>query len=134
MNPGRQAMKAPQVPVSWGELIDKISILAIKSTRLSNDAARANVRKELELLQAKVGPNLGQRAVLGDLEARLTAVNEALWDVEDQIREKEKRAEFDGDFVAMARSVYRRNDERAAIKREINLLLESDIVEEKSYR
>jgi hypothetical protein len=127
-------MKAPQVPVSWGELMDKITILEIKSTRLSSDAARANVRKELELLQAKVDPNLEQRAAICDLKARLTAVNEALWEIEDLIREKEKRAEFDGDFVAIARSVYKRNDERAAVKREINRLLDSDIVEEKSYR
>ena len=127
-------MKAPQVPVSWGELIDKITILEIKSTRLSSDAARANVRKELELLRAKVDPNLAQRAALGHLKARLTEVNEALWEIEDLIREKENRAEFDGDFVAMARSVYKRNDERAAVKREINRLLDSDIVEEKSYR
>jgi hypothetical protein len=127
-------MKAPQVPVSWGELIDKITILEIKRVRLKNEAARANISKELELLQAKVHPDISTRADIRGLKARLVNVNEALWGIEDLIRGKELRLEFDNDFIELARSVYKRNDERSAIKREINRLLDSEIVEEKSHQ
>jgi Family of unknown function (DUF6165) len=126
-------MKAPEIAVSWGELIDKITILEIKRARLKNEIGRANVVKELELLQAKVHPDISKRIDVDVLKMRLAEVNEALWEIEDLIRAKEMSNEFDEDFIELARSVYKRNDERAAIKREINSLLDSEIVEEKSY-
>lgn len=121
----------PLIPVSWGELVDKVTILEIKASRLSSEAARANVRKELELLAAILSGAVADR--VSALKGRLTAVNERLWDIEDKIRVKESRGEFDDGFIALARSVYIENDERAAIKREINVLLASQLVEEKSY-
>jgi 3-methyladenine DNA glycosylase/8-oxoguanine DNA glycosylase len=124
----------PQVPVSWGEVIDKITILEIKSEKLASPDALANVRTELALLAAIARDPLARNDRLSDLKAELQAVNHALWDIEDAIREKESRQEFDDGFIALARSVYRQNDERAAIKRRINDLLGSEIVEEKSYR
>jgi len=127
-------MKAPEVPVSWGELIDKITILEIKRARVRNEIARANVSKELMLLQAKVHSDISKRADIHVLKTKLAEVNEALWEIEDLIRAKEMRIEFDSDFIELARSVYKRNDERFAIKREINILLDSEIVEEKSYK
>ena len=127
-------MKTPEVPVSWGELIDKITILEIKAARLKNAAALANVNKELKLLAAQADAALKTSAELPALKQRLTKVNEALWEIEDKIREKEAGQEFDAGFVALARSVYQNNDERAAIKRQINTLLSSELVEEKSYQ
>jgi len=123
----------PYLPVSWGEVIDKITILEIKNTKLSGADALANVRKELSLLSSVADVYLANNARLSDLKHRLRVVNDALWAIEDDIREKEAKQEFDNQFIALARSVYTRNDERAAIKREINDLLRSDIVEEKSY-
>jgi hypothetical protein len=122
------------VPLSWGEVIDKMTILQIKSARLTSADALANVRTELALLDEIAGAQLKRDDRLVALAARLRAVNEALWVIEDDIREKEAKQAFDEAFIAVARSVYRRNDERAAIKREINDLLGSAIVEEKSYR
>jgi hypothetical protein len=127
-------MTIPHVPLSWGEVADRMTILEIKSERLTADAALANVRKELGLLSAAAGSKFADDDRLRPLKAELHAVNEALWQIEDDIREKEARQEFDAAFVALARSVYRRNDERAAIKRRINDLLGSEIVEEKSYK
>jgi hypothetical protein len=127
-------MKTPEVPVSWGELIDKITILEIKAARLKNAAALANVNKELKLLAAQADAALKTSAELPALKQRLTKVNEALWEIEDKIREKEARQEFGAGFIALARSVYQNNDERAAIKRQINALLASELVEEKSYQ
>ena len=125
-------MKAPEVLLSWGELIDKITILEIKSGRLKNPAALANVNKELKLLALHAEAGL-HSAELPVLKKRLSQVNEALWEIEDKIRAKEARQEFDAEFVDLARSIYKRNDERAAIKRQINAELASDLVEEKSY-
>ena len=127
-------MTMPHVPTSWGEVIDKITILEIKNAKLTAQAAFANVRRELELLSDIARDPLGRVAGLAELKAQLQAVNQALWAIEDDIREKEAKQEFDDGFIALARSVYRRNDERAAIKRRINDLLGSEIVEEKSYR
>jgi hypothetical protein len=127
-------MTTPRVPVSWGELIDKMTILQIKSDRLKAPDALANVRAELALLSGIVGDQLARDDRLIALMGELQAVNQALWDIEDDIRDKEARKEFDDGFIALARSVYRQNDERAAIKRRINDLLGSEIVEEKSYR
>ncbi|MGN2250575.1 DUF6165 family protein [Frateuria edaphi] len=127
-------MSLIQVPVSYGELIDKITILEIKSRQISDPAKLANVRNELDLLNATWANDAASQTDIGDERARLLAVNEALWDIEDRIRLKEKAQAFDAEFVELARSVYFRNDVRAAVKREINLKLGSQLVEEKSYQ
>ena len=122
------------VPVSPGELLDKITILRIKSQRIHEPAKVANVRLELDLLE-RTWATLGAATstVTADERAR-QAVNEQLWDIEDRIREKEAARSFDQDFIELARAVYHRNDERAAIKKRINAALGSRIVEEKSYQ
>ena len=127
-------MSLIQVPVSYGELIDKITILEIKSQQIADPAKLANVRTELDLLNATWAAHPASRTDISDERARLLAVNEALWDIEDRIRLKEKAQAFDAEFIELARSVYFRNDERAAVKREINLKLGSQLVEEKSYQ
>lgn len=127
-------MSLIQVPVSYGELIDKITILEIKARQISDAAKLANVRTELDLLNATWAAHPASKTDIGDERARLLAVNEALWDIEDRIRLKEKAQAFDQEFVELARAVYFRNDERAAVKREINLKLGSQLVEEKSYQ
>ena len=116
------------VPVSVGEVLDKISILQIKSERITDGRKLANVRHELQHLTAAARDHRHPA-----LEAELKAVNEALWDIEDRIRVKEKLGEFDDAFIQLARAVYQTNDERARIKREINEALNSGLVEEKSY-
>jgi hypothetical protein len=129
--------KTPHVPVSWGELIDKITILEIKVARLSTQDARANAAKELGLLQetAKSVLTAGQdHDKVAALVAQLKAVNEALWEIEDRIRDHERSGKFDADFIALARSVYKRNDERGHLKRALNLALQSELIEEKSYK
>jgi hypothetical protein len=127
-------MTTPHVPVSWGELIDKMTILEIKTEKLASPAALTNVGRELDLLSAVIADRLKQDTRLAELTDELRAVNRALWAIEDDIRDKEAKQEFDDGFIALARAVYRRNDERAAIKRRINDLLGSEIVEEKSYQ
>lgn len=127
-------MSLIQVPVSYGELIDKITILEIKSQQITDPAKLANVRHELDLLNATwTGDPLSQTDI-SEPRAQLLAVNETLWDIEDRIRLKEKAQAFDQEFIELARAVYFRNDERAAFKRQINLLLGSQLVEEKSYQ
>ena len=123
----------PRVPVSWGELVDKKTILEIKVERLRDPQAVANARRELAPLAAALAALAPPPAALAGLEAALREVNRRLWDIEDAIRQKEAARAFDGAFIELARSVYRSNDERARIKREINLLLRSGIVEEKQY-
>ncbi|WEN13476.1 DUF6165 family protein [Rhodanobacter sp. AS-Z3] len=127
-------MSLIQTPVSYGELIDKITILEIKSRRISDNAKLANVRNELDLLAATWANDVASQTDISDERARLLAVNELLWDIEDKIRLKERAQAFDQEFIALARAVYFRNDERAAFKREINLKLGSQLVEEKSYQ
>ena len=127
-------MNTIAVPASFGELIDKITILEIKAERIGDAAKVANVRTELDMLNATWAGHAASRTDIGDERARLRAVNEALWDIEDRIRVKEKAKAFDAEFIEIARSVYVRNDERAAVKREINLKLGSTLVEEKSYQ
>ncbi|MDW8479782.1 MAG: DUF6165 family protein [Xanthomonadales bacterium] len=122
------------VPVSVGELLDKIAILEIKSERIADPAKRANVLRELTALREVWERSPLAGLDLGSLRAELKAVNERLWDIEDAIRDKEREQCFDAEFVALARSVYLENDERARIKREINLRSGSALVEEKSYR
>ena len=121
----------PTVPVSWGELLDKITILQIKQERIADAAKRANVTAELDALSAIAGAAMAQAAAL---LAELKQVNEALWEIEDQIRDKEREGEFDARFIELARAVYVTNDQRAAVKRQINQALGSALVEEKSYK
>ena len=122
------------VPVAPGELIDKITILEIKAARIDDSAKNANVRRELDLLSETRANNVPQSPDLVRLTAALKAVNETLWDIEDDIRACEAAQDFGPRFIALARAVYQSNDQRAALKREINLLLGSGIVEEKSYK
>jgi predicted nucleic acid-binding Zn-ribbon protein len=131
-------MKDILVPISPGELLDKITILRIKAARISDAQKLANVRTELEALEqtwresgATTGP--AADAVLQD-EAALQAVNERLWVIEDDIRDHEREQRFDARFIELARAVYVINDERAAIKKRINTALGSRLVEEKSYK
>ena len=126
-------MSLIQTPVSYGELIDKITILEIKSRRIADAAKLVNVRNELDLLNTTWADSSASQTDISDERARLLAVNELLWDIEDKIRLKERAQAFDQEFIELARAVYFRNDERAAFKREINLKLGSQLVEEKSY-
>lgn len=121
-----------QIPVSVGELFDKITILKIKAARLSDTGKLENVRRELESLEA-VAADLPASPQLDSLVSQLQAINDALWDVEDGKRAHEREGRFDAAFIALARRVYKENDQRAAIKREINLLTGSTLVEEKSH-
>ena len=121
------------VQTSPGEFLDKLTILEIKSERISDAAKVANVRRELELLRATWAASPLAARDVAALVAQLREVNEILWDVEDRIRLKEAEQRFDSDFIELARAVYRTNDKRAAIKRRINVALESEILEEKSY-
>jgi hypothetical protein len=122
------------VPVSPGELLDKITILRIKSQRIHDAAKVANVRLELDLLERTWGTLGGAARQVAADEQALQAVNERLWDIEDRIRAQEAAGRFDQDFIALARAVYHCNDERAAIKKRVNVALGSRIVEEKSYQ
>ena len=122
------------VPISPGELLDKITILRIKSARMSDAAKLANVRHELRLLEQTWRSALPAGADLASEGRELEAVNARLWDVEDQLRELEAAQRFDARFIELARAVYISNDERAAIKKRINTRLGSALVEEKSYQ
>ena len=122
------------IPVSAGELVDKITILRVKAQRIGDPAKEANVRKELELLEASAREHLPATAEFQALVAELTEINAQLWDVEEGKRDCERRQDFGPAFVELARAVYVENDRRARVKRQINALTGSDIVEEKSYR
>ena len=121
------------VPVSVGELIDKITILRIKSERIANRDQVANVKRELAALEAVSARIACDAAVLAQCTADLKRVNEALWEIEDAIRECEAGGDFGPRFIELARSVYRQNDERARLKRKLNVAAGSRYVEEKSY-
>jgi hypothetical protein len=123
----------PSIAVSWGELIDKITILEIKSERLTSKPALENVRRELARIAGIAGEAQSAEPKLAPLKAELKRVNETLWRIEDDIRMKEAERTFDSDFIALARSVYHNNDRRGVLKQQINALLKSDIVEEKQY-
>jgi len=126
-------MGTPVVPISWGELIDKITILEIKELKIDSITANKNIRKELRhLLDIANLNNMPEE--IKSLKSELKNVNLRLWDVEDSIREKELAGEFDKAFIELARSVYRLNDVRAKTKQSINLILQSELVEEKSYK
>ena len=121
------------IEIAPGELIDKITILEIKSERIDDPAKLANVRLELGTLAASRDAALPASEDLAALTAELKTVNEALWDIEDDIRDFERRGDFGDGFIGLARSVYMTNDRRADLKRRINDLLGSHLVEEKSY-
>ncbi|MCG2595502.1 DUF6165 family protein [Ramlibacter sp. XY19] len=124
------------VPVAAGELFDKKTILQIKRERIASPEQRANVERELALLAEiadRIAAGTERRAELQDLEAQLRGINEQLWDLENVVRACERNGRFDESFVASARSIYAGNDRRAAVKRQINLLLGSALIEEKSH-
>jgi hypothetical protein len=122
------------VPISPGELLDKITILRIKVARIQDAGKLANVKLELSLLEKTWKDSGCATAAVAADEHALQAVNERLWDIEDRIRDKEAHQTFDRDFIELARSVYVCNDERAAVKKRINQQLGSRLVEEKSYK
>ena len=128
--------KLPQnieVPISPGELIDKLAILEIKVERIADPKSRANVVRERDALAKVRDRAVRATPALSRLAGDLKAVNAELWRIEDELRDCERRGDFGADFIALARAVYRTNDRRAALKREINTLLGSELVEEKSY-
>ena len=122
------------VPVSPGEVLDKITILEIKSERMDDAEKVANVKRELELLRASWLEHVDEDGTVHRIHADLKAINEELWEIEDDIRDKEKAREFDEIFIKLARAVYVTNDKRANAKKELNVYLGSEIVEEKSYQ
>ncbi|MCM0610915.1 hypothetical protein KFJ24_00310 [Marinobacter sediminum] len=123
-----------KVPVSFGEVLDKITILEIKSERIGDEAKLKNVRLELEELSATWNEAVTDQDAIADLRKQLKAVNEELWVIEDDIRDQEAAQDFGPRFIELARAVYVTNDKRAAIKKDVNLALGSRFVEEKSYQ
>jgi hypothetical protein len=123
-----------KVPVSFGEVLDKITILEIKSERIEDAAKVKNVRLELDELSRTWSEAVPDESAISDLRWRLKAVNEKLWEIEDDIREQEAARDFGPRFIELARAVYVTNDRRASIKKHINLALGSRFVEEKSYK
>jgi hypothetical protein len=123
---------SPAISVSWGEVIDRITILEIKAELLESEDTRNNVKRELEQLSSAVEP-AAKDPEIAALRTSLKRVNETLWQIEDDIREKEAAKCFDQEFVDLARAIYRTNDERHRIKQEINARLKSDINEAKQY-
>ena len=121
-------------PVSPGEVIDKITILQIKYEKINNKNKLKNIKNELNLLLPLINKKKYETLEIQNLMKNLKKVNHSLWNIEDNIREKEKFKEFDDEFIELARSVYKTNDKRAEIKKKINLLTKSDIIEEKSYK
>lgn len=126
-------MNVPNIPISWGELIDKITILEIKKLRIKDPSAIKNISHELSLLKTFIPDEIASNTSIQKLRSDLMRTNETLWEIEDLIREKESSKEFDDIFISLARSVYKTNDTRAAIKRKINNNLMSSLKEEKSY-
>ena len=127
-------MKEILVPISPGELLDKITILEIKAERIHKPEKVANVRHELELLSKVWSDFVTEDKVVADLHRQLKTINEELWEIEDDIRDEERQNRFGEKFIALARAVYVTNDKRAQAKKEVNLHLGSEIIEEKSYR
>ena len=121
------------VQISFGELVDKITILEIKAARVTDATKLAHVRHELAVLLAVWTPLEQDAAEVGAVRDELKAVNERLWQIEDSIREKEAGQRFDAEFIALARAVYQTNDRRFALKSRINALLDSGVVEQKHY-
>jgi len=131
--PQTTTLKSILAAISVGELLDKITILEIKATRIVGEVKQANVAKELSVLKTMADASLRLDANVLGLVSELREVNNLLWNVEDRIRECEKNKDFGSDFVALARSVYRHNDQRALLKRKLNELTGSELIEEKSY-
>ena len=131
---GRAETAGVMIEVPPGELIDKITILRIKAERIADPAKLANVRTELAALTQARDAALPQDPRIERLEAELKTVNEALWQIEDEIRDCERAGDFGPRFIGLARAVYQTNDHRAALKRDINLHLGARLIEEKSYR
>ena len=127
-------MKEILVPISPGELLDKITILEIKAERIDKPEKVANVRHELESLSKVWSDSVTEDKVVADLHRQLKTINEELWEIEDDIRDEERQNSFGEKFIALARAVYVNNDKRAQAKKEVNLHLGSEIIEEKSYR
>ncbi|MPZ40201.1 MAG: hypothetical protein GEU95_19515 [Rhizobiales bacterium] len=122
-----------EVPISVGELVDKVTILSIKSEKITDAGKRANIGREFDALQGVLKPILTTTPALAPLQAELRTINDMLWRIEDDIRDCERNRDFGDRFIALARGVYQTNDRRAAVKRQIDELMGSDIVEEKSY-
>ena len=122
-----------EIAVSYGELFDKISILEIKQSRVVNENQRKNIENELNVLNRVRATIVTSNFKIDDLIEGLTDVNERLWNVEDKLRDCERRQEFSATFIELSRSVYRLNDRRAELKRELNSRLGSELVEEKIY-
>ena len=123
----------PKIPVSWGELYDKVTILEIKLEKLKTKSALKNVKKEYDELIFVSNNNFSNNKDAEKLLRDLKKINKKLWNIEDRIRIKESSKVFDKDFIKLAREVYFTNDERARIKRNINMTFGSEIIEEKSY-
>jgi hypothetical protein len=121
-----------KIEVAPGELIDKITILEIKLVRMRDEGKLSNVQREYAIL-SRVADVVLANPELTTLRSELKSINERLWQIEDDIRERERRQDFGPEFIRLARAVYRTNDERARVKREINRLLNSTLVEEKAY-
>ena len=126
-------MKTPLIPISWGELFDKITILQIKLENLKDKNALKNVKIEYDELFKIYENNFRVDANAKRLLAELKTINKRLWNIEDDIRDKERHKTFDEEFIELARSVYITNDERSRIKRKINETFGSQLIEEKSY-
>lgn len=122
-----------QTEISFGEFLDKLTILEIKAERIRDPAKLENINRELSLLREIWSRHPASSTDIAAPLARLKAINEQLWQIEDDIRDKERHGQFDQRFIELARAVYVTNDERAAVKRELNELLGSELVEEKSY-
>jgi len=122
-----------KIQISPGELIDKFTILDIKLDRIKEKDKIQNIRKEHKILKRHIEKNLPQSKRLGMLTSKLKTINKNLWDIEDQIRICERKGDFKKKFITLARSVYQKNDLRSSYKREINEMLGSEILEEKSY-
>ena len=122
-----------KIQISPGELIDKFTILDIKLNRIKEQEKTQNIRKEHKILKRQIEKNLPKSKRLSALISKLKIINKTLWDIEDQIRVCERKRDFEKEFIKLARSVYQKNDLRSSYKREINKLLGSEIIEEKSY-
>ena len=127
-------MSLISTPVSYGEILDKITILEIKAVNIKDSKKQKNVKHELAILQDTWDKHVAAADEINTLKQQLKKVNQDLWNIEDNIRIKESKKEFDDEFIQIARSVYFENDTRAAVKKEVNLLLGSELIEEKSYQ
>ena len=126
-------MKNPLIPISWGELFDKITILQIKSEKILSPDSLKNVDKELKELRLIFDKAFAENLLALEFMEKLRQINFELWNIEDQIREKERKKAFDNEFIQLARSVYMKNDQRSVIKGKINKAFGSDLVEQKYY-